>query len=276
MSKKNSREAKLLRKEKYAKKRARLNDPCPKPEEYVRHYGFIPNEPYYRNSAIAWDTPDCHFAFRTKDQLVEYANRKKTDWITTRSGALVNYVSVFHTGEDTDNLMKEFNVFTKDKDFDYSSQQYYYLLRDLDTLCSHIGEKRTKEWQKKWEANNPFYTSVNTFCLSKEDINNLPTFRTDHSEIIHISKKDEEYNGLNDDELDNLIAGISETTLREKYVYEEGGLVIDEFIGKNGQTLYQPKKKEETWELCGVSLPFHLIKNGIAVGKDLSESILKD
>ena len=55
MSKKNSREAKLLRKEKYAQKRARFNDPCPKPDDYVRHYGYIHNEPYFHNSAIAWD-----------------------------------------------------------------------------------------------------------------------------------------------------------------------------------------------------------------------------
>ena len=47
---------------------------------------------------------------------------------------------------------------------------------------------------------------------------------------------------------DRFLADKSESNLRQYYDYEEGGLVLEEFEGRNGTTLYQPKKKEENWK----------------------------
>ena len=269
MSKKNSREAKLLRREKLAKKRAKFNDPCPIPNDYGKYWGYIPNEPYFRNSAFAWNEPDCRFALRTKEQLVEYVKREDTDWLYGRTGKAINYVSVFHTGEDIENLLNPENIHTEQEDFDYSQQKYYYLLRELKHFAGVIGSNYPSN-RKEWESKNPFYNSLNTFCLTKKDIKKLPSVRTNHSDVVELAKKDEEYNGMTEEELDNFIADIPEHLLREHYVFEEGGLVIDEFEGegrKGGITLYQPKKKEETWKNMGASIPFHITDKGIAVAQ---------
>ncbi len=273
MSKRNSREEKSRRREELAKKRAQFNDPCPQPEEYLKHFGFIPNEPYFQNAALAWNRPDLRFALRTKDQLIEYMNREETEWIGTRSGVPINYVSVFHTGDDKEILMRHSNCYTEENDFDYSTQKYYYILREVENFGVVIGGKRYSK--KKWEKLNPFFYPLNTFCLSEEDIKNLPSVRTDHSEITKLTKLDEKYNALTEEELDNLIADYTETQLRKSYVFEEGGLVIDEFKTDEGETLYQPKKKEEVWKVVGSSIPFYLTKTGIAVGRPNTVS-LKD
>jgi len=262
MSKKNSREAKLLRKEKYAKKRAKWNDPCPQPEDYGKHWGYIPNEPYFQNAAYCWNERDMRFAIRSKEQLVEYANREETKWLGSRSGVEMNYVSVFHTGGKSKDLLSEKNLYFEVEDFDYSIQKYYYLMRDLDAFSATIGEKRTNKSDNEWKVNNPFYNSLNTFCLTKKDIENLPSVRSNFEEITELAKLDEKYNAMTEEELDNLIADIPEVNLRKHYVYEEGGLVIDEFKGETGITLYQPRKREETWKRVGISIPFHLPKSG--------------
>jgi len=268
MSKKNSREAKLLRKEKYAKKRAKWNDPCPQPADYGKHWGYIPNEPYFQNAAYCWNERDMRFAFRSKEQLVEYANREETKWLCSRSGKSMNYVSMFHTGGKSRDLLSQKNLHFEEKDFDYSQQKYYYLLRELNTFSAVIGEQRTKKNENEWKVNNPFYNTLNTFCLTIEDIENLPSVRSNHKDITELAKKDEEYNAMTEEELDNYIADIPENKLREHYEFEEGGLVIDEFKGETGITLYQPRKKEETWQRVGISIPFHIPKTGgIGMGR---------
>tara|TARA_B100000965_G_scaffold265090_1_gene223896 strand:+ start:771 stop:1595 length:825 start_codon:yes stop_codon:yes gene_type:complete len=273
MSKKNSREAKLLRREKLAKKRAKFNNPCPIPNDYGKYWGYIPNEHYFRNSAFAWNKTDCRFALRTKEQLVEYSNSEETDWLVGRNGKAINYVSVFHTGEDKDNLLKPKNIYTEQEDYDYSQQKYYYLLREINHFGAFVGQNR--KTQKEWESKNPFYNSLNTFCLTKKDIKKLPSFRTNHSEITQLAKKDEAYNAFTEEELDNFLANTAEINLREHYVFEEGGLVIEEFKGEKGITLYQPKKKEETWKNMGVSIPFHITDKGIAVAQMETKNINK-
>ena len=61
---------------------------------------------------------------------------------------------------------------------------------------------------------------------------------------------------MTEEELDNYIADIPESNLREHYVFEEGGLVIDEFKGETGITLYQPRKDrrklEESWDFYSI------------------------
>ena len=131
-----------------------------------------------------------------------------------------------------------------------------------------IGVKRNKKAAKEWEVKNPFHNTLNTFCLTMEDIQNLPNVRSNFEEITELAKLDEKYNAMTEEELDNYIADIPESNLREHYVFEEGGLVIDEFKGETGITLYQPRKTEESWKRVGISIPFHLPKSGgIGMGR---------
>ena len=106
-----------------------------------------------------------------------------------------------------------------------------------------------------------------------EDIQNLPNVRSNFEEITELAKLDEKYNAMTEEELDNLIADIPEVNLREYYEFEEGGLVIDEFEAEGGLTLYQPRKKAETWKSVGVSIPFHLTKTGIGMAKFETQNI---
>ena len=281
MSKRNSREAKLLRREELAKKRAKFDNPCPKPKEYIKHFGFIPNEPYFQNAALAWEGSDMRFAIRTKDQLVEYAEREETKWLGSTSGKMINYVSVFHTGGKESDLRSSKNISTEIEDFDYSSQQYLYLLRERDTFAVSVGSGdqhpfRDEKSQQEWKRVNPFFNELNTFCLTKEDIKNLPTHRTHHSEVTELAKKDEEYNAMREEELDRFLADKPESILRKYYAYEDGGLVIEEFEGRNGTTLYQPKKTEESWKVMGYSIPINVTKKGTLMVAELEGTRLEN
>ena len=169
--------------------------------------------------------------------------------------------------------MKQSNLVCEDTDFDYSTQKYYYILRDLKDYSGVIGVKRNKKAAKEWEVKNPFHNTLNTFCLTMEDIQNLPNVRSNFEEITELAKLDEKYNAMTEEELDNLIADIPEVNLREYYEFEEGGLVIDEFEAEGGLTLYQPRKKAETWKSVGVSIPFHLTKTGIGMAKFETQNI---
>ena len=269
MSKRNSREEKSRRREKLAKKRAKFNNPCPRPEEYIKHFGFIPNEPYFHNAALAWEGSDMRFAIRTKEQLVEYAEREETKWLGSTSGKKIAYVSIFHTGGKESDLRDSKNITTEVEDFDYSSQQYLYLFRDRESFAIGIGSKAERKSLKEWERVNPFFNELNTFCLTKKDIKNLPAHRTHHSEITELAKKDEEYNAMREEELDRFLADKKESVLRKHYVFEEGGLVIDEFEGREGTTLFQPKKTEESWKVMGFSIPINVTKKGTLMVAEL-------
>ena len=268
MSKRNSREEKSRRREELARKRAKFDNPCPKPNDYVKHFGFIPNEPFFQNAAIAWDTSEMRLVLRTKEQLVEYANSlESNEWVNTTSGDDCAYVSVFHTG-DKQSIMINKNITMYDNEYDYSTQRYFYIFRHIEDIGAAIGKtQRDKKYDLEYKRKNPFYYTFNTFYMTKEDIKTLPSFRTDKDTITKLSKKDESYTPLREDELDRLLAGTKESYLRENYVFEEGGLVIDEFEVREGQTLYQPRKKEETWKKCSVSVPFYLEKEQIVVAR---------
>ena len=91
MSKRNSKEAKEARRQKYLAKQERFTNPVAKPEQdYIQHYGYIPNEPFFENAAVAWDTSDMKAVFRTKQQLIEYVKDGKVERIWF---ALVNQFS---------------------------------------------------------------------------------------------------------------------------------------------------------------------------------------
>ena len=67
MSKRNSKEAKAERRQKYLAKQDRFSNPVAKPEQdYIHHYGFVPNDPFFENAAVAINQPDAKAAFPHK------------------------------------------------------------------------------------------------------------------------------------------------------------------------------------------------------------------
>ena len=97
MSKRNSKEAKEARRQKYLAKQERFTNPVAKPEQdYIQHYGYIPNEPFFENAAVAWDTSDMKAVFRTKQQLIDYVKDGNVENVhMVRSGKSGFYVSLF-------------------------------------------------------------------------------------------------------------------------------------------------------------------------------------
>ena len=99
MSKRNSPEAKAERRQKYLAKQNRFSNPVAKPEQdYIHHYGFVPNDPYFENAAVAINQPDMKAVFRTKQQLQEYIETGNVDELlctrSGKSGCLYLYVQI--------------------------------------------------------------------------------------------------------------------------------------------------------------------------------------
>lgn len=223
---------------------------APKPEHgYYKHFGYIPDEPYFHNSAVAWNTPDMRLSLRTKQQLLEYVKEGNVETLMTRSGKPVVYLSIFKSSEDykTENGMM--NVSAKGK--------AYYMVRHKKLSCSPMGEKTPK--REDWRISNPFFSTQNTYMLP---IDELETLLTDDEptdeERIAIGKRDEAVQALNEEELDRLLASANEALLREHYEYDNGEPIIDTFISEKGETFYQPRKKDSTWLSCVLVLPFKI------------------
>ena len=64
--------------------------PIPTPEEYIKHIGFVPNDPFFYNSAIAGDLNGQDFAFRTKTQLLDYVETQ--DFFLKKVGTKSEYL----------------------------------------------------------------------------------------------------------------------------------------------------------------------------------------
>ena len=89
MSKRNSRKAKQERREKSAWKTNRYT-PCPIPEnDYIIHSGFIPNHPFFHNSAVAtiWEDGG-RLALRTKSQLLDFIETTDYDFSHQKNSCL--------------------------------------------------------------------------------------------------------------------------------------------------------------------------------------------
>lgn len=255
MSKKNNKEAKQLRRADLLKKRDKFNNPCPRPEtEYLKHFGYVPNEPFFHNSAVAWDTPDMKLCLRTKQQLIDYVKEGKVEGVITRSGKEVVHLSLFKTGENYSRANGFMNIKGKGK--------AYYMVRHANTLSVINGEQKSSDWS----VYNPFYNTVNTYCVPLDELENVLTDEepTDE-ERIAIGKMDEAVQALTEEELDRLLASAKEANLREFYEYENGELIIDIFTTPNGTPLYQPRKKDKTWLACVRVLPFMVEQDAIIV-----------
>ena len=83
MSRRNSKEEKARRRLENAWKKDRYV-PIPTPEEYIKHFGFVPNDAFFYNSAIAGDLNGQDFAFRTKTQLLDYALKAFGDGLESK------------------------------------------------------------------------------------------------------------------------------------------------------------------------------------------------
>lgn len=261
MSKRNSKEAKAQRREKYMEKQKRFSNNCPKPDEYIRHYGYIPNDPYFRNSAIACNTADMKAAFRTKQQLLDYIKDEEVDELVCgRSGKAIIYISAFKTNDAWKLSSKRLDM-TKE-----GSTKCLYLIRHTDKFCGVLGGPKVD--MKEWKVWNPFYTELNTYMVQKEHIKDLPDIDPTDEEVILLGKRDEAVSPLTEMELDDYLASAKESNLRRFYEHNEDGLIIDEFPSPDGQTYYQPRKNDECWMRCTMFMPIKSLMNSIAVPKE--------
>ena len=259
MSKRNSKEAKQKRRTSYEEKQLRFSNPCPHPEkDYLRHFGYVPNEPFFYNSAVAVCNDGMKLAMRSKQQLIDYVKETKPRPIQTRSGKGIFYISLFKNAD--------YKLSTKgDKDYmskrpDKEVEKSYYIIRE-NVGCA-IGEPYE---EKEWWRNNPFYESLNTFMIPEEKLKDLPELAPTDEELIDIGKEDEAVQPLNEMELDQFLSQSKEHALRKGYEFNDDGLIIDEFICKNGTILYQPRKKDECWLQCVFCIPFVIGNRGLGI-----------
>jgi hypothetical protein len=222
----------------------------------LRHFGFIPNEPFFHNSAVAWDTPDMKVCLRTKQQVLEYVKEGKAEGLLTRSGKKCLYVSLFKTSSEYKIEKGMLNASPKAK--------AYYIVRHPSLMCSYIGKKAPSI--KEWSYHNPFFNKTNSYLLPMEELENVLTDdEPTDEERIAIGKWDEAVQALNEEELDKLLATGNEANLREYYEYQNGELIIDTFAGAEGEVLYQPRKKDSTWLKCVGIHPFMVQESSLVV-----------
>ena len=282
MGKKNSPEAKVLRKAKVAAKRNAFSNPVERPDDCLRHFGFIPNDDYFKHSAIAWNTADMKLAMRSKTNLIKCREEgllKPTYSRTSDEDGFV-YLSFFRTGNYKINKQDGKHCFAR-KDINDTEDDIYYIHRPSYYLTNCVGKKNPS--QEEREIYLPFVNMMNTIMCPLSKLEELPEQGFGKEDIIKWGKIDESVSPLNDKEMDNLLASSNEVALRENYVFNEDGLVIEEFAGNSdyeGETFYQPKKKDKTWELCLRPIPFTLITSGIVIA-DLDNThsnanVLKD
>lgn len=266
MSKRNSKEAKQQRRKKYEEKQLRFSNPCPHPEkDYLRHFGYVPNEPFFHNAAVAACDSRMKVAMRTKEQLIDYVENHDIKPIGTRSTKGGFYISLFKTadykitGNDGENWYMSFEPQS-------GVEKSYYIIRE------NIGRFYGEDFDEtKWRRENPFYDQMNTYMVSKEQLKDLPDLAPTDEELIAIGKADEAHHPMNEQELDRFLSQSKEHALRHNYEFNDDGLIIDEFKGRDGKEYYQPRKTNKSWLHCVLSAPF-IIKDGALVVCNISET----
>lgn len=251
MSKRNSKEAKEARRQKYLAKQERFNNPVAKPEQdYIQHYGYIPNDPFFENAAVAWDTSDMKAVFRTKQQLIDYVKDGNVESAhMVRSGKSGFYVSLFKTSPNYKVKKGLDGTGTMDVS-NKEGTKTLYMVRHLKKYSQVMGTKRDK---MEWEKWNPFHNKINTYMVSEDWLENLPDGEPTDEELIALGKHDESLSPLTEDEVDEYLASAKEANLRNAFEFNEDGLIIDEFPTPSGECFYQPRKKDKTW-LSAVSV----------------------
>ena len=263
MSKRNSKEAKAERRQKYLAKQERFTNPVAKPEQdYIQHYGYIPNEPFFENAAVAWDTSDMKAVFRTKQQLIEYVKDGKVENVhMMRSGKSGFYVSLFKYSPNYKTKRNLDGTGYMDVS-NTEGTKTLYMVRHLENYSQKMGMKLDRNEWKVW---NPFHNQLNTFMVSEEFLENLPDGEPTEEELIALGKHDESLSPLTEDEIDEYLASAKEANLRNAFEYNEDGLIVDEFPTPSGECFYQPRKKDETWLKCVGVFPSMFLPNTLLV-----------
>ncbi len=266
MSKRNSRKAKQERREKSAWKTNRYT-PCPIPEnDYIIHSGFIPNHPFFHNSAVAtiWEDGG-RLALRTKSQLLDFIETTDYDFSSIVGTTDKEYIhlSVFYLFNDFTKVSEykrglsrtsaETMFRTQFIDFDGSTNIGYE--EENINRCLYcfrpqlIGNSISKD-PEEHKLNNPNYSYINSLNVPFDEIQNLPDGRWSMEEFIKFAKLDESITPLRDDELENWFSSKDREDAIREGAYEtneEGEVIIDEFQGigsKEGKTFYQPRKTD--------------------------------
>ena len=288
MSRRNSKEEKARRRLENAWKKDRYV-PIATPDEYINHLGFVPNEPFFYNSAVATIINGQQFAFRTRDQLVDFVETQEfySKKVHTKTcdgfievscyylidkNAGEDYLSEIdeetYSRKDIEKLRKEQNISIKSKmDSTFNLRKTergnptaLYLVRHRTLDRKFIKDR------KDFEAKNPCYTSFNTIWVSLDEVKNLPTGLFTDDERVYWGSRDEALQPCDEEELDRLLAHAEPEYLKKAYEHnEDGEVIIDEFKCFDGSFAYQPRKKREIWLSCFRPLPMDIKKTGLHI-----------
>ena len=285
MSRRNSREEKARRRLENAWKENRYT-PAPIPDEYISHIGFIPDEPFWYNSCLAaTQIGGSDFAFRTKNQLVDFVEKIEYPMkkINTKSGKRFVEVSVyFHTDSD---CVENTNITTEEaKALGWGKSANLVGAKCGGTM--NIEKAKTGnvtslylvrhriidgEWvkdRKDHERMNPNYASLNTLWVPLEEVKNLPEGLFTDDERVHFSKFNEAIQPMDEEELDRMFNAGSESVLHEYYeTNEDGEIIIDEFFNDEGKSIgFQPRKTRETWLRMFHPFPIQYKRGKLMIG----------
>ena len=287
MSRKNSKEAKARRRLENAWKETRYI-PIPQPEEYISHIGFIPNDPFFHNSALAAAEFDCEeFAFRTKNQLVDFV--ENIDFPFKKVGNRANTPFV----EVSCYFYHDPNCVTNDKDLIKEAEKIGWNRNNHDTYAEReentvIDMEKAKsgnvtalylvrhrlidgEWIKDKEhfnRRNPHFAQLNTIWVPLEEVKNLPEGLFTDDDKVYFSKFSETLSPMDEEELDRLFTAGKESILKNSYeTNEDGEVIIEEFFNDEGKSIgFQPKKTRESWLLCFDPFPVSHKGNKLMIG----------
>ena len=287
MSRKNSREEKARRRLENAWKLDRYS-PIPTPDEYISHIGFVPNDPFFYNSAVASIINGQQFAFRTKNQLVDYVNTQDfwTKECLTKSGKSYVEVSCYYlidkkarknaytpngsfTKEEVKKFRREQNIATNVKAGGFSLKESQEGNPTALYMVRHkmIDGKIVKD-ENDWKAKNPCYTGFNTIWVDLDEVENLPEGLFTDDERVHFSKFNEAIQPMDEEELDRMFNAGSESVLHEYYeTNEDGEIIIDEFFNDEGKSIgFQPRKTRETWLRMFHPFPIQYKRGKLMIG----------
>lgn len=298
MSRRNSRQAKKLRRETKAERNFRIQqeelkniESVPTPDEYIKHTGHIPNVPQFFNSAYAVNSRELRLVLRTKKQIVDYVeNNPDKQIITSKTGKScirLSFVYPVNKKEiQKDGLGNWSWMPTKDeegrpyhpmKKGEDNSQQLYQVIHCPAENMGQDGEENMKIWKR----DNPFYSNSNSVFVDLDDIPKLPEKRMLWDELVYFAKGDEKLSPMDEVEVENFLSKFSESDLREQYEHYKGQLIMDEFESEmDGEILYQPRKTEKSWKYAIFNAPlvddkrhFTIITPEMSKGKEKSEEI---
>ena len=296
MSRRNSKEEKARRRLENAWKKDRYV-PIPTPEEYIKHIGFVPNDPFFYNSAIAGDLNGQDFAFRTKTQLLDYVETQDffLKKVGTKSGDTCIEISCYYIPEEENcfankeeveeevgydqktierwkreqNIPEETELGEGDTAFFDMNKAEKEIRQSLYLVRHRYIDKNICKNEADIKRRNPCFHNINTLWVPLEEIKNLPDKRgfTD-DEKVYFAKFYESIQPLDEEELERTLSLSSPSLIERAYeTNDEGEVIIEEFFNKEGISIgFQPKKKRESWLRTFIPFPVVPDKKGLRIG----------